>query len=210
MKVYIINLEKDKNRLQNIIHQLESNHITNYERIPAIYGKKLNLRNFTKHLSYPQLGCFLSHVNTLYKIIKDNVDIALVLEDDVILSNYFPKLEKIIKELPKDFDICWVGNSRAKWPRNPCSTIPEYNYNELEQVNDFIWKVDGDSYDNYPLGAYGLLFSKKGAEKSLKIALDDIYTNPIDVVYVKSDLKKYMTVPSIITHCYDFGSNISI
>ena len=46
MKVYIINLEKDKNRLQNVINQLESNQITNYQRIPGIYGKELNLKNF--------------------------------------------------------------------------------------------------------------------------------------------------------------------
>ena len=211
MKVYIINLEKDKNRLQNVINQLESNQITNYQRIPGIYGKELNLKNFPKNLSHSQIGCFLSHVQTLYQIIKDDVDMALVLEDDIVLSEWFPKLEEIINTLPKNFDICWVGNCRAKWPRNPCNIIPEpsYDYNELEQINDFVWKVDGNSIDNYPMGAYGLVFSKEGAKKSLKNALDNGYTNTIDVIYVKSDVEKYMTIPSIITHCYDFGTNIS-
>lgn len=211
MRTYIINLDKDKIRLKNTINQLETYNILDYHRIQAIYGKELDLKNFPKRLTKEQIGCFLSHINTLYKIIIDDIDIALVLEDDVTLSEWFPKLDEIINTLPEDFDICWVGNCRSKWPRNNCNIIPDppYEYEKLEKINDFIWKVDGNSEDNYPMGAYGLVFSKKGAKESLKIALDNKYSNPIDVVYVKSNLNKYMTIPSIITHCYNYKSNIT-
>jgi GR25 family glycosyltransferase involved in LPS biosynthesis len=214
MKIYIINLEKDYERYINIKKQLLLNNISESDitRINAIYGKKLDqniLNSF--NLTPAQIGCLSSHVKTLKQIIKDNVEYALVLEDDIVLSEWFPKLEEIISTLPKTFDICWIGNCRAKWPRNTCSIIPDpaYDYKKLEKINDYIWRIDGKSHDNYPMGAYGLVISKKGAKRALDIVLSNKFMNPIDMIYVKSDMENYMTVPSIITHCYDFGSNIA-
>jgi len=214
MKIYIINLEKDYERYINIKKQLLLNNISESDitRINAIYGKKLDqniLNSF--NLTPAQIGCLSSHVKTLKQIIKDNVEYALVLEDDIVLSEWFPKLEEIISTLPKTFDICWIGNCRAKWPRNTCSIIPDpaYDYKKLEKINDYIWKIDGKSHDNYPMGAYGLVISKKGAKRALDIVLSNKFMNSIDMIYVKSDMENYMTVPSIITHCYDFGSNIA-
>jgi GR25 family glycosyltransferase involved in LPS biosynthesis len=214
MKIYIINLEKDYERYMNTKKQLLLNNISDSDitRINAIYGKKLdqNILN-SSNLTPAQIGCLSSHVKTLKQIIKDNVEYALVLEDDIVLSESFPKLEEIISTLPKTFDICWVGNCRAKWPRNTCSIIPDpaYDYKKLEKINDYIWRIDGKSHDNYPMGAYGLVISKKGAKRALDIVLSNKFMNPIDMIYVKSDMENYMTVPSIITHCYDFGSNIA-
>jgi hypothetical protein len=214
MKIYIINLEKDYERYMNTKKQLLLNNISDSDitRINAIYGKKLdqNILN-SSNLTPAQIGCLSSHVKTLKQIIKDNVEYALVLEDDIVLSEWFPKLEEIISTLPKTFDICWVGNCRAKWPRNTCSIIPDpaYDYKKLEKINDYIWRIDGKSHDNYPMGAYGLVISKKGAKRALDIVLSNKFMNPIDMIYVKSDMENYMTVPSIITHCYDFGSNIA-
>lgn len=214
MKIYIINLEKDHDRFLNTKEQLLLNNIPEsyITRIDAIYGKKLDKNILdSSNLTPSQIGCLSSHVKTLKQIIKDNVEYALVLEDDVVLSEWFSKLEEIISTLPKTFDICWVGNCRAKWPRNTCSIIPDpsYDYKKLEKINDYIWRIDGKSHDNYPMGAYGLVISKKGAKRALDIVLSNKFVNPIDVIYVKSDMENYMTVPSIITHCYDFGSNIA-
>ena len=214
MKVYIINLDKDHERLKNVTNQLDI-HNYEYERIPAIYGKHIDkkvVKDYTKYLNESQVGCYLSHMKTMQQIITDDVDRALILEDDVVLSDWFPKMEEIIDTLPPDFDMCWVGNSRAKWPRNTCSIIPipAYDYDQLEKVNDYVYKVDETSIDNYPMGAYGLVVSKKGAKKALRTSIVNHFKNPIDVVYVKSGMNNYMTIPSIITHCYDFGSNLTI
>ena len=212
MKVYIINLDKDKDRLENMIRQLESYGIKNYTRIPAIYGKEIvNLKKFGKSLRPSEIGCYLSHIKTMQKIMEDGVEKALILEDDVVLTEWFPKINEIINTLPKNFDMCWVGNCRSKWPRNTCSIIPDppYEYDKLEKINDFVYKVDEKSYDNFPMGAYGLVVSKKGVKNALIEAINNNYMNPIDVIYVKSKMEKYMTVPSIITHCFEFGSNLS-
>lgn len=222
LKVYIINLDKDVNRYHHMLTQLAQHGIPekNIHRIAAVYGKEMEptlLKSFTKHLTPPQVGCFLSHMKALQEIINieadADTDFHLVLEDDVVLTEWFPRMTQILSEAPV-FDMCWVGNCRAKWPRNACSIIPHpsYDYGSLRRLTEYVYEVDGQSYDNYPMGGYGLVFSKQGAYKALAVAREDQFHNPIDVVYVKTtpeQLKKIMTVPSIITHCYEFDSNIA-
>ena len=49
----------------------------------------------------------------MYKyIIDNNIKISLILEDDCILAESFKmKLNKIINQLPEDFDTCFLGDS---------------------------------------------------------------------------------------------------
>jgi glycosyl transferase family 25 len=70
-------------------------HSLNVEIIDAVMGKELSeaeLREavfdygnsgFTKG----EIGCALSHLKIYRKIVEDNIDIALILEDDAVLSN---------------------------------------------------------------------------------------------------------------------------
>ena len=211
MKIFIINLEKDKDRFNNICNQLQSYNFYNYERVDAIYGKDV-YHNYNTKLRPSQLGCYLSLLKTCNKIVEQNLEYGIVLEDDVTITEWFVKLEEIIKTLPMSFDVCWIGNSRGHWPRNTCNLIPSYDYDKISKykINDFVYKIDylnNENY-NYPVGGYGLVISRKGAYK----IISDInhFLEPSDMYLVKNiNLEKYMTVPSIITHCYNFGSNIS-
>ena len=217
MKVFIINLEKDKNRLDNIHKQLQTFSFIDYEKIDAINGNEL-INTHGNILKKSQIGCFLSHIKAVYQIIKQNLNYALILEDDITLSEWFPTLNQIILTIPSDFDICWVGNSKAHWPRNTCNLIPDYDYKKLNFINDFVVKITDENIKdkNYPMGAYGLVISKNGAYKILKdlkldlelLNMENIFLDkPIDNYYVENiNFKKYMTIPSIILHCYNFGS----
>jgi len=210
MKFFIINLEKDKERYKHICNQLDSNNLKNYERIDAIYGKNV-YDNYNTKLRPAELGCYLSFQKACHAIIKQDLEYGIVLEDDITLTEWASKLEEIIKTIPTSFDVCWIGNSRAKWPRNTCNLIPDYDYEKLSKykINDFVYKIEDVSGSNYPIGGYGLVVSKKGAMKILSETNN--YKDPIDEYLVKNlKLEKYMTIPSIVIHCYDFGSNISI
>lgn len=214
MKIFVINLEKDKDRIEYMVNSFSQFNFNNWERIDAVYGKYLpDLEKYGKILNPSQLGCYLSHMKTYQKILDQNLDYGVILEDDVTLTEWFPKLEEIISSLPKDFDIVWIGNCRGKWPRNPCNIIPDYDYDFLEKnkVGDYVYKITEDclATDNHPIGCYGVVVSRKFAEKFLSIPFEKHFKRPIDNFLVENNsLKRYMTVPSIIVHCYDFGSNI--
>ncbi len=216
-KTFIINLEKDKDRYTNIIKQLEKFKNNNHERIEAVYGKDLK-SDYGNKLSKSQIGCFLSHIKTLFQIIEQKLDYAIILEDDVTITKWFDKIEEIIHDIYPNFDICWIGNCEGKWPRNTCNIIPNYNYNELNFVSKYLVKLD-DIKTNNPVGGYGLIISKKGAYKILQDLdllkfqnFENIQNfeieNPIDIYYINKNFDRYMTIPSIIIHCYTFGSNI--
>lgn len=214
MKIFVINLEKDKDRLDYMANSLSQFNFKNWERIDAVYGKYLpDLEKYGKILNPSQIGCYLSHLKTYQKIVDQNLDYGVILEDDVTLTEWFPKLEEILQSVPKDFDVIWVGNCQGKWPRNPCNIIPDYDYDFLEhrKIGDYVYEITKDCLetDNYPIGCYGVVVSRSFAEKFLSIPFKDHFKRPIDNFLVENNsLKRYMTVPSIIIHCYEFGSNI--
>ena len=150
-KIFVINLDKDRNRYLSTY---------NWQRIPAIYGKNLSASELSKYgnkLSNSEIGCYLSHLQALRAIIDQDLPYAVILEDDVTLTDWFPKLDVIIRSLPNTFDICWIGNSRALWPRNTCNMIPDYDYERIydSKINN-VYKID-DKYrksNNYPMSAY--------------------------------------------------------
>jgi GR25 family glycosyltransferase involved in LPS biosynthesis len=210
IKIFIINLDKDHDRYISIKTQLENMGYENYERVSAIYGKDV-LDEYNTKLSGPQLGCYLSHLKVYKMILDQKLENAIVLEDDSIITEWLEKLAKIITV--NNYDFCWIGNSRAKWPRNTCNIIPAYDYDKIEKnrVGKFLYKISNEMVrnGNCPMGTYGLLVSKKGAEKIVND--DHKFLVPIDNYLIeKKDLEKYMTIPSIIIHCYDFGSNIFV
>jgi GR25 family glycosyltransferase involved in LPS biosynthesis len=211
MKIFIINLEKDKDRFSNITKQLKK-YNCNYERINAVNGNSLYPNN--TNLTNAQLGCYLSHIKTVEAIYNQNLDNAIILEDDVTLAPNFNEIFNL--KLPDNFDICWIGVCRGKWPRNPCSIYPSPSFDNIEiKPNQLFYPIINDKNvdenvddDNYPVGGYGLIISKKGAEKILKMKHN--FIKPIDMLYVKEQsFEKYMTIPSFVIHCYDFGSNIT-
>lgn len=102
MKVFLINLDKNADRLAFMDGQLRRMGIE-YERIPAIYGAALTedeKRNRCRLLrsriakgapmTDGEIGCALTHCGIYRRMVADNTQAALILEDDVILSKDFP------------------------------------------------------------------------------------------------------------------------
>tara|TARA_E500000331_G_scaffold338077_1_gene366912 strand:+ start:446 stop:1189 length:744 start_codon:yes stop_codon:yes gene_type:complete len=110
-KVYIINLQKDKNRKKNILNELKKQNLKNYKFISAVNGNKLKKKeinsliskekNFINpintNMSKSEIGCSLSHIKIYKEIVKSDIDYALILEDDAFFLNKFTKnLKKFI------------------------------------------------------------------------------------------------------------------
>ena len=101
MKTYVINLDRNPERLASIRDQLGRLGIA-FERFPAIWGRGLSdaerkrgfsrIRSFIasrKRLSDAEIGVALSHVGVCRRMVADRVPCALVFEDDVILGEGF-------------------------------------------------------------------------------------------------------------------------
>jgi hypothetical protein len=97
MKIFIINLKKDKDRFLKISEQLNRNNFFNYERVDAIYGKDV-YKDYNTKLNPGQLGCYLSHLRTYSKIIEQNLEYAIILEDDV---QKFIRLKELLNLIDK-------------------------------------------------------------------------------------------------------------
>lgn len=102
MKVFLINLDRDKERLASIGGQLKKIGIE-YERVSGVYGKELPRNDFARSynsfrwwcamgrpVAPAEIGCALSHYNIYRRLLGDeSLNYCCILEDDVELSLKF-------------------------------------------------------------------------------------------------------------------------
>lgn len=93
MRTFIINLKHSLERREKMESQLLKLNIA-HEFIEAVDGRKMTeveRNNVTRELNYAflpgEVGCALSHQKIYKKIINENIEAALILEDDVILNS---------------------------------------------------------------------------------------------------------------------------
>lgn len=193
MKIYIVNLEKDVERKASIKAQLDALNL-DYEFISAIYGKNLTQEEINQlspdfektRLTLPELGCALSHLKVYENIIKNNNELALILEDDV----------KINQDIKKYLDLLNTLNN----PNKPEIIL-------LGKVNEYIDSFKKNLDDTYSIvnvidsvGAYGYCVNQKAA-KNLLSFLQPIWivSDEWKLVREKNIAKIKAIVPPLIT-----------
>jgi GR25 family glycosyltransferase involved in LPS biosynthesis len=112
LDIYVINLDKDEDRLKKITGDLFPNKVT---RIKGIYGKNYDFSNnkevfFTSRYLVPKpiIGSALSHRLALKTFLDaSKSSYALILEDDAepLDKNYIENIENIIKSAPANWDM---------------------------------------------------------------------------------------------------------
>lgn len=103
MNVYLINLDKNVERLANCDRQLARLGVS-YERFSAIYGKGLPKAekkravngflwwcNGGRRIVDGEIGCTLSHYGVYKRMRERQQSVACILEDDVVLDDRFAK-----------------------------------------------------------------------------------------------------------------------
>lgn len=95
MKIFIVNLKKSVERRQKMEEQLLALGLS-AEFIEAVDGRLLSddeRKRVTAEVNYAflpgEIGCALSHQKIYKKMIDENIDNALILEDDVVLNEEF-------------------------------------------------------------------------------------------------------------------------
>ena len=180
--VYIINLDKDTGRLENMKQQI-SKIGKSFIRIPGVNGKLLTFKeiNNTTNLfcnyfcSPSMIGIFMSHYKTWQKVLENGDDYALIMEDDCELVDDFQiQLKYVLDELftiDPDFDFLYLSCGGA------CDIAQNYNIinsvqklflaNVENKINHEI-KSDYIFIPETPVGFNCYIVSKKCVKKLLK------------------------------------------
>ncbi|OZB42335.1 MAG: glycosyl transferase [Alishewanella sp. 34-51-39] len=111
-KIFIINLARSPERYQQALAQLAAWPDLPVERIDAAdgralseaeinqyYSAALNHRLHHKILKPGEKGAFISHIRCWQQIVEQQLDFALILEDDFLVDGDLPALLKAITEL---------------------------------------------------------------------------------------------------------------
>lgn len=99
--IFLINLDRSESRREAMCVQLERLGLP-YERFSAVdgreisdevlrrhYSAELNRRKYFVDLSRSEIACYISHLRVCERILSENLDYAIVLEDDIILKDSF-------------------------------------------------------------------------------------------------------------------------
>ncbi|QBF83154.1 glycosyltransferase family 25 protein [Shewanella maritima] len=167
-KVFVINLASSAERLKHITEQLGKFQVP-FERIDAVDGRKLSDEEIEKYspqslvqqhyfrpLNKGEVGCSLSHQKAWQKILDDDLDFAIILEDDIYLKDNFKSIVELMAELPTmDWDYIKLFPFKKGGESNVRDSI-EY------KGHRFV------SYHKYPISAVGQIISRRGAQALIK------------------------------------------
>jgi glycosyl transferase family 25 len=176
-KVFILNLERSTDRYQKCSLQLQKQGIE-FERIDAVDGRNINeavlakLRchdysKYHKPLTNGELGCYLTHLNVYREIINQQLDFALVLEDDVLIDT---QLKDTLESL---------SDNSLNLPPWDLIKLSEYPIKRKALLTKAFGFFDLIVYNKIPARTCGQLVSKSGAEKILINASEA--RRPIDI-----------------------------
>lgn len=200
----IINLPFRADRKLNMISSMKT-HKLKFEFFEAVNGFEIcesdvsyvTLRS-KNNLSRGSIGCAISHMKLWEDIASKATDeIFTVFEDDVILPyNFTTKLSQLVKQVPMDFDIIYLGSGSTRG-----RDIKYF-------INDILFK----SF-NPRRGLYAYLLRPKSAKKLIDLI------KPFDQIYGGLDTKigklsrrgwinAYHLYPSFVDVDTDIVSNI--
>lgn len=115
-KVFVINLDKSVARLERLKAEFERIGL-DFERIPAVDGRKLSDNQILKHyspklnrkkyfvpLSKPEIGLYISHLRACEKIVSEELDFGIILEDDIVLKDGFQMVPQVLSDLKEKWN----------------------------------------------------------------------------------------------------------
>lgn len=181
MKAYLINLDKDTDRLGFFKANFDRLGIP-FERIPAVDGRTFSEEDYqsfmqtrprdynrtqTKTWLRGQMGCFLSHYAAWQKIAEGDDQFSAVFEDDIHVSDDLKNILQSHSWIPQNIDIVRLETSTNR-VRLTSQPLLSYKGRKLFGVKSTSWCA----------GAY--ILNKKTAQKLIELA--EKYHEPADVI----------------------------
>jgi len=108
-KVFCINLDRRKDRLESFVNEVEKYDLGNFDRISAVDGLTLNQKS--PNINSAELGLILTNIKILEISIQKNYNSILILEDDCKFEPEILNIESYFKQLPEDWDMLYMGGN---------------------------------------------------------------------------------------------------
>lgn len=124
-RTFVVNMDRCVERWEVSKKRIEDAGFCNVERFRATDAAHDDLKAaWAQHgspkfdpsdkafVTYPGTqGCMLSHLNIWKKMIDENIEVAVIFEDDVLFHTHWSTLApRYYEATPKDFDILFMGN----------------------------------------------------------------------------------------------------
>ncbi len=135
------------------------------EEKQRIYDQKTNETSYDSQLTDGELGCYLSHIKCWEKIVQDQLDFALILEDDAKIDVSIHAYIKHLSSLLPHWDYIELSHGRRVRP-----------YQQATYLDDQLKLVVRNKINSTTAGQ---LVSYQGAKKLLKHALP--IKRPVDI-----------------------------
>ncbi|MBB1268429.1 glycosyltransferase family 25 protein [Shewanella sp. SR44-3] len=206
-KIFVINLDSSVDRIENMQAQCAKLGIE-FERVSAVRGKNLskdekaavynrdvNLAKYDKELNDGEIGCYMSHARCWEQIVAQDLDYALILEDDAILTPEITSFIAKLAESTQEWD--YIKLSHGRKPKNILNAIDLGDGLSLGQCIKL------------PSTTTGQFVSLTGAKKLLQHAYP--IARPIDIdiqFWYEKSLRSFVVRPFPILNG-DFGSEIN-
>jgi glycosyl transferase family 25 len=176
-KIFIINLDKDVKRLSNAYDQLDKYEFKNYEKFTGIYGKQLSNDEINDNTtiigklfaSHSMIGCSLSHIRLWEKIVKENIELSLILEDDFVFYDDFKnKINNVLLNVSvtNNYDMIHLS-----------SCIFHNKFLKLYNINDYFYK------QLFIVQTLSYIITLEGAKKLLKYINKVSYHIDLDICF---------------------------
>jgi glycosyl transferase family 25 len=194
-KIFLINLARSKDRLACCRAEFNKAGLS-FERVEAIDGVVLTQAqvdeyyrwqdsDYYKELSKGELACYLSHRKVWQKIIDEQLDFAVIFEDDIGVSSQTPDAIHAISGIKEEWDYIKLAEFPVKR-----DVAHEYKL----KLNDI--EFDLVTYQKVPNRTCAQVVSRSGAIKLLEHSKK--ISRPIDIdlqYWWEKDLKLFGLKP---------------
>jgi len=210
-KVFVINLDKDTERLASIDKQLRSCNV-NYERFSGVLGKNIGfdprLTPFCAQFCTDGIkGCALSHRSIWEKALENKYETIMILEDDANLPpNFQERVRDVLQRVPGDWEVIFLG----------CRMFCQDKY-IVSQIGNRVLGVKAEEYDRDihsvkgTIGAHAILYKQKFIQRVIDEPISTHFDIHVSQMVQKYNVKAYGLHPELVNLHEDnsLNSNLS-
>lgn len=179
-KIYVINLKRSPDRWNSISSKLKELGV-DFERMEAAdaqtlsdeeiskyYSKELNRKRMSRYMTKGEIACYISHIYCWQKMLEENLDFAITIEDDVVPNEKLLKTIEFLSNFDGDFGYLQLARKACDNAKKSRRYTIKKSYGDFK-VAEFI-RFTGET----PMDA----LSKESAKLLLKTSIP--FGRPID------------------------------
>ena len=207
--IWVVNLKKSIDRRKYITKHLDelgldfqlieavNGHNLTGKKLSALYNAQDALRRIRREMSPGEIGCSLSHLKIYQKMIDEDVEEVIVLEDDAEINRDFLEILQRKIDFPPDRELLLLfhGGKYNTSFRKRRTIFKQY------QIVKFVAP---------PYGTLGYLIKQSAARKLLTAGYPiQVPADQLTGGWIKTGVNLYGIYPSCIKHLNEFNRDVT-